>query len=76
MFLGAHTTYHSTKRYLITKKKFLKKGKINHIHYLDSDSAQLTIFQYVEGSYNRKKIHGGIKYRTPLKMEKLALTVA
>lgn len=32
----------------------LQKEEINHIHYLDYESAQLALFQYIEGWYNRK----------------------
>lgn len=49
----------------------LKKEEVNHVHYLDFDSAKLALFQYIEGWYNRKRIHGSINYKTPQEMEDL-----
>ncbi len=54
----------------------LKKEEINHVRYLDFESAQLALFQYIEGWYNRKRIHGSIEYLIPQEMENLALIVA
>ncbi|MGV1129687.1 IS3 family transposase, partial [Enterococcus faecium] len=31
------------------------------------------LFQYIEGFYNRKRIHSSINYLTPNRMEELAL---
>ncbi|EML2707466.1 TPA: IS3 family transposase, partial [Enterococcus faecium] len=33
----------------------------------------LALFQYIEGFYNRKRIHSSINYLTPNQMEELAL---
>ncbi len=49
----------------------LKKEEVNHIQYFDFQSAQLALFQYIEGWYNRKRIHGSIGYKTPQEMEDL-----
>jgi len=54
----------------------LKKEKVNHVRYLDFESAQLALFQYIEGWYNGQKIHGSIDYKTPQDMEDLALSIA
>ena len=54
----------------------LKKEEVNHVRYLDFESAQLALFQYIEGWYNRKRIHGSIEYLIPQEMENLALIVA
>lgn len=42
----------------------LKKEEVNHVRYLDFESAKLALFQYIEGWYNRKRIHGSIGYKT------------
>lgn len=49
----------------------LKKEEVNHVQYFDFKSAQLALFQYIEGWYNRKRIHGSIDYKTPQEMEDL-----
>ena len=51
----------------------LKKEEVNHVQYIDYKSAKLAIFRYIEGWYNRKRIHGSIGYKTPQEMEDLAL---
>jgi len=38
----------------------------------DDKSAELALFQYIEGWYNRKRIHGSIGYKTPQQIEDLA----
>src|SRR5690625_2633640 len=43
----------------------LKKEEVNHVRYFDFKSAKLDLFQYIEGWYNRKRIHGSIGYKTP-----------
>jgi len=50
----------------------LKKEEVNHVKYIDDKSAELALFQYIEGWYNRKRIHGSIGYKTPQEMEDLA----
>ena len=51
----------------------LKKEEVNHVQYLDFKVAQVELFKYIEGWYNRKRIHGSIDYLTPQEMEDLAL---
>lgn len=41
--------------------------------YESFEDAHLAIFQYIEGFYNRKRIHSSINYLTPNQMEELAL---
>ena len=50
----------------------LKKEETNHVIYYDYDSAKLELFKYIEGWYNRERIHGSIGYTTPQKKEDLA----
>lgn len=47
----------------------LKKEEIHHVHYIDYNSAKVALFQYIEGWYNRKRIHSSIGYRTPQEVE-------
>ncbi len=41
--------------------------------YENFEAAHLALFQYIEGFYNRKRIHSSINYLTPNQMEELAL---
>ncbi|MFD1736705.1 IS3 family transposase [Bacillus salitolerans] len=47
----------------------LKKEEVNHVTYIDFKTANLALFQYIEGWYNRKRIHSGIGYLTPQDVE-------
>jgi putative transposase len=47
----------------------LKKEEVNHVQYLDYHSAKLAIFQFIEGWYNRKRIHSSLGYKTPQSIE-------
>ena len=49
----------------------LKKEEVNHVQYLDFNSAKMELFKYIEGWYNRERIHGSIDYLTPQEMEDL-----
>ena len=54
----------------------LKKEEVNHVRYLDFESAKLALFQYIEGWYNRKRIHGSINYKTSQETVDLHICVA
>lgn len=47
----------------------LKKEEVNHAQYLDYHSAKLAMFQFIEGWYNRKRIHSSLGYQTPQSIE-------
>src|SRR5699024_1017510 len=47
----------------------LKQEEVNHVQYYDFNSANIALFKYIEGWYNRTRIHGSIGYRTPQEME-------
>lgn len=47
----------------------LKKEEVNHVRYINFYSAKVALFKYIEGWYNRKRIHGSINYQTPQKLE-------
>jgi len=42
-----------------------KKEEVNDARYRDYKLAQLALFQYIEGWYNRKKIHRNIGLPNP-----------
>ncbi|MGM0112136.1 hypothetical protein IGI52_002466 [Enterococcus sp. DIV0187] len=47
----------------------LKKEEVYQTTYHSFEEARLELFQYIEGWYNRKRIHGAIGYRTPQQAE-------
>lgn len=49
----------------------LKKEEVNHVQYLNFHSAKLALFQFIEGWYNRKRIHTSLGYKTPQAVEDL-----
>lgn len=50
----------------------LKKEEVNRVIYYDFDAARMELFKYIEGWYNRQRIHGSISYLTPQAKEDLA----
>lgn len=49
----------------------IKREKLNRIVLKNYDHAKLVIFEYIEGFYNRNRIHGSIGYRTPIEVHYL-----
>lgn len=47
----------------------LKKEEVYQTTYHSFKEARLELFLYIEGWYNRKRIHGAIGYRTPQQAE-------
>lgn len=47
----------------------LKKEEVYRTTYHSYEEARLERFQYIEGWYHRKRIHGAIDYRTPQQAE-------
>jgi putative transposase len=43
----------------------LKGELVEECDYLTRDEARADVFQYVEGFYNRRRLHSGIGYLTP-----------
>lgn len=54
----------------------LKKEEVYRNRYLNFETAKLSLFQYIERWYNRKRIHGAINYLTPDELEKLCRATA
>ncbi|QTR72087.1 IS3-like element ISBce13 family transposase [Bacillus cytotoxicus] len=54
----------------------LKKEEVYRTKYVSFEEANLALFQYIEGFYNRKRIHSSIGYKTPQTIEDLAIKVA
>ncbi|RSU11131.1 hypothetical protein CBF27_08490 [Vagococcus acidifermentans] len=47
----------------------LKKEEVYQNQYQSFEQAKLALFQYIEGFYNRTRIHSSINYLTPQEME-------
>lgn len=54
----------------------LKKEEVYQTTYVNFKQARIVLFQYIEGWYNRKRIHGAIDYLTPEECEQLARQIA
>ncbi|MGL4760041.1 MAG: IS3 family transposase [Sarcina sp.] len=53
-----------------------RKEKVYRTTYKNFKKAEMTIFPYIEGWYNSKKLHSGFDYKTPNEVESLAKNVA
>ncbi|AYB38234.1 hypothetical protein D5F52_08090 [Brevibacillus laterosporus] len=47
----------------------LQKEKIYRTSYEDFEEAKRALFSYIEGFYNRSRIHSSIDYQTPQELE-------
>ena len=47
----------------------LKTELVHHCEYPDRDTARRDLFAYIEGYYNRRRIHSAIGYITPQQAE-------
>ncbi|MCU7196404.1 IS3 family transposase [Turicibacter sanguinis] len=54
----------------------LKKEEVYQTTYITFEQARIALFQYIEGWYNRKRMHGSINYLTPEECEQLARQAA
>jgi transposase InsO family protein len=52
----------------------LKKEELHHRKYRDFKEASISIFQFIEGRYNRNIIHSSINYMTPDEFEQKTLS--
>ena len=53
----------------------IKKEEIYRTTYRTFEEANIAIFKYIEGWYNRKRLHSSINYMTPDQCELLARSV-
>lgn len=49
--------------------KSLKSERIDHARYRGREQARTDIVDWIEGFYNRRRLHSAIGYRTPLQVE-------
>ena len=49
--------------------KTLKTALIYHYKYNIHNEAELSVFEYIEVWYNRKRLHSSLGYQTPLEYE-------
>lgn len=54
----------------------LKTELVHHRTYATRDEAKRDLFSYVEGFYNRRRLHSALDYRTPDQAERQAVNVA
>lgn len=54
----------------------LKTELVQHRHYATRDEAKRDLFAYIEGFYNRQRLHSALDYRTPEQAERHAANVA
>ncbi|WP_245644983.1 IS3 family transposase [Peribacillus loiseleuriae] len=47
----------------------LKKEAVHHMTYLHFESANAALFQFIEGWYNRRRMHSQLNYQTPQEVE-------
>ncbi|MEI5909285.1 integrase core domain-containing protein, partial [Bacillus spongiae] len=47
----------------------LKKEEVYHTTYLHYESAKIALFQFIEGWYNRRRIHSQLNFQTPQEVE-------
>lgn len=54
----------------------LKTELVHHRIYATQDEAKRNLFAYVEGFYNRQRLHSGLGYRTPDEAERRTQSIA
>ena len=54
--------------------KTLKVERVHRIRYQSRAQARLDIVDWIEGFYNRKRLHSAIGYMTPIDVERSSLT--
>lgn len=52
----------------------LKKEEVYLRHYKSFEDANISLFDYIEGFYNRNRIHSAINFFTPIQYERLFST--
>ena len=54
----------------------LKNELVHHRTYATRDEAKRDLSSYVEGFYNRQRLHSALDYRTPDQAERRAVSLA
>jgi len=54
----------------------LKKEEVYRTRYVNFETARLALFKYIEGWYNRKRIHSAIGFLTPNECEDMCRAMA
>jgi len=54
--------------------KTLKVERIYQLHYETRAQARLDIVDWIEGIYNRERLHSSVGYRTPVNAESSLMT--
>ena len=54
----------------------LKMELVHHCQYKNRAEARSSLFRYIEGFYNRQRIHSAIGYLSPIQFEELFLKKA
>ena len=49
----------------------LKSEHVHHCHYRARDKASSDLFYYIEGFYNRRRLHSSLGYESPETYERL-----
>ena len=53
-------------------KEIVTKEEVNLKEYETFEEAKMAIFEFIEGWYNRKRIHSAINYQIPYEVEKIS----
>ena len=51
----------------------LKTELVHRRRFLDREVARSTIFEYLEGFYNRRRLHSALSYRSPVDYEEATM---
>ena len=54
--------------------KTLKVERLHRSRYESRNQARLDIVDWIEGFYNRKRLHSSIDYKAPVDVERSSLT--
>lgn len=42
-----------------------QRGSVSHVRFVDAETARSAIFEYLEASYNRRRLHSSLGYVSP-----------
>ena len=64
--------YHNDNSCMESFNAILKKEEVNLKEYETFEEAKMALFEFIEGWYNRKRIHSAINYQIPYEIEKMS----